>query len=47
VSHSDLREHAAELEGVRMVLTHLGPEMLAHQGEAQWPCANDGLIIDV
>jgi ribonuclease BN (tRNA processing enzyme) len=47
LSHSDLREHAAELAGVRMVLTHLGPEMLAHQGEARWPCAHDGLIIDL
>ena len=47
VSHADLCEHAGELDGVRMVLTHLGPEMLAHQEEARWPCAHDGLIIEI
>jgi hypothetical protein len=30
-----------------MVLTHLGPRMLAHAAEARWPCADDGLVIEV
>jgi ribonuclease BN (tRNA processing enzyme) len=47
VSHAELARHASEFDGVRMVLTHLGPRMLAHAAEARWPCAHDGLIIEV
>jgi ribonuclease BN (tRNA processing enzyme) len=47
LSHAELSAHASELGGVRMVLTHLGPDMLRHRGETRWPCAEDGLVIEV
>jgi ribonuclease BN (tRNA processing enzyme) len=47
LSYAELSAHASELEAVRMVLTHLGPGMLAHAAEARWPCADDGLVIEV
>jgi ribonuclease BN (tRNA processing enzyme) len=47
LSHAELSAHASEFGGVRMVLTHLGPRMLAHAAEARWPCADDGLVIEV
>jgi ribonuclease BN (tRNA processing enzyme) len=47
LSHAELAAHASEFGGVRMVLTHLGPHMLAHAADAQWPCADDGLVIEV
>ncbi len=47
LSHAELSAHASEFDGVRMVLTHLGPHMLAHAAEARWPCADDGLVIHV
>jgi ribonuclease BN (tRNA processing enzyme) len=47
LSHAELSDHASEFDGVRMVLTHLGPQMLAHAAEARWPCADDGLVIEV
>jgi ribonuclease BN (tRNA processing enzyme) len=47
LSHAELSAHASELGDVRMVLTHLGPDMLRHCGEARWPCAEDGMVITV
>jgi ribonuclease BN (tRNA processing enzyme) len=47
LSYAELLDHAAEIEGVRTILTHLGAEMLARTGEARWPCAEDGMVIDV
>jgi len=47
LSHADLCAHASELGDVRLVLTHLGPDMLAHRSRSRWPCAHDGLIVDV
>ena len=46
LSHTELCAHASELGCVRMVLTHLGADMLAHTVEARWPCAHDGMIVD-
>jgi ribonuclease BN (tRNA processing enzyme) len=47
LSHVELTTHASEFDGVRIVLTHLGPHMLAHAAEARWPCAEDGMVIEV
>jgi ribonuclease BN (tRNA processing enzyme) len=47
ISHAELCAHAEELHGVRMVLVHLGPEMLAHCAESRWPCAEDGMVIQL
>jgi ribonuclease BN (tRNA processing enzyme) len=38
---ASLREHAAEIQCRRVILTHMGPEMLAHIDAAEWECADD------
>ena len=47
ISYSELLDHAAELHGTRTILTHLGPEALAHAGDMRWPCARDGMVVNV
>lgn len=42
---ASLREHAAELECRRIILTHMGPEMLAHIDGIEWERAEDGKTI--
>jgi ribonuclease BN (tRNA processing enzyme) len=39
-----LRAHAPRLEARRIILTHMGPDMLARAG-AGWECARDGLVV--
>jgi ribonuclease BN (tRNA processing enzyme) len=43
----DLRTHAHELTARRILLTHLGQDMLQHMNEAPWPCARDGEVVEV
>ena len=45
LTHAQLAAHAAEFGARRMVLTHLGPEMLRHSHEARWTCAADGMSV--
>jgi ribonuclease BN (tRNA processing enzyme) len=48
--HLDYRTLAANrprLHCRRLVLTHMGPEMLARRAEADAECAEDGLVITV
>jgi len=47
MNYPDLVEHRVELEVKRMVLTHLGPEMLRHKDEIPEECAYDGLVIEL
>ena len=47
LSHAMVRAHRDALETRRIVLTHMGPEMLARQAESAFECAFDGLVIDV
>ena len=47
LSHRVLCEHASELRCKQMMLTHLGPEMLARVNESRWPCASDGLVLNL
>lgn len=47
MNYPDLREHRDELEAKRMVLTHMGPEMLARQDSVPEECAHDGLVIEL
>ena len=47
LSHEDVRAHAVVLGARRIVLTHMGPAMLARQADAQFECAHDGLVIDL
>ncbi len=49
-NHLDLRtltEHRGELRSRRVVLTHMGEEMLAHRDESPWECAEDGMTLTV
>jgi ribonuclease BN (tRNA processing enzyme) len=45
LDHQTLAAHRDELSAKRLVLTHLGPEMLAHLSEAAEEVARDGLRI--
>lgn len=47
LSLDDLRAHAPELSARRIVLTHMGREMLEHAQEAPFDLATDGLVIEV
>ena len=45
LTHELLVQHADALRPKRMLLTHLGREMLHRQHEARWTCAFDGMVI--
>jgi ribonuclease BN (tRNA processing enzyme) len=45
LTHAELTRHASEITARRMVLTHMGREMLRHTHEARWTCAADGMSI--
>ena len=47
LDHATVRAHAAALGARRILLTHMGPEMLAHRAEAAFECAHDGLVLEV
>lgn len=47
LDYRTLREHAGELAAGRLVLTHMGPRMLARLREAEHSAAVDGLVLDV
>jgi len=46
--HLDYRTVEAQAERLgarRIILTHMGREMLARSGEAKFECAHDGLVV--
>jgi ribonuclease BN (tRNA processing enzyme) len=45
LAHRTLAAHRSELTAKRLLLTHLGPEMLAHLADAEEETASDGLRI--
>jgi ribonuclease BN (tRNA processing enzyme) len=47
LDHGTLVRHFDRIRARRVILTHLGPEMLARRQEAAAECADDGLIVDV
>jgi ribonuclease BN (tRNA processing enzyme) len=47
LDYSTLRSHAGELDCERIILTHLSPDMLARQGDAEFDCAYDGLVVEL
>ena len=47
LDYGTLRAHAAELRPKRMVLTHMGPDVLAHRSELAWETAEDGKVIEL
>jgi ribonuclease BN (tRNA processing enzyme) len=47
LDHATLAANLGRLGARRVILTHLGPEMLARRSEAAAECADDGLVVDV
>jgi ribonuclease BN (tRNA processing enzyme) len=47
ISLDDLEQHASGLSARRMLLAHMGEEMLRHTATARWPCAVDGQIVEL
>ncbi len=47
LSHAELVRHRAELGTARLVVTHLGPRMIARLGELDIEAAFDGMLIRV
>jgi ribonuclease BN (tRNA processing enzyme) len=47
LDHATLRAHRERLTARRIILTHLGPEMLARARDAAWECASDGLAVSL
>jgi ribonuclease BN (tRNA processing enzyme) len=47
LDHATLVRHLDQIRARRVILTHLGPEMLAHCHEAAVECADDGLVMEV
>ncbi len=47
LDHATLAENLARIGARRVILTHLGPEMLARRSEAAAECADDGLVVEV
>ena len=47
LAHATLRAHRDAFGARRILLTHMGPEMLARQGEAAFECAHDGMVVDL
>jgi ribonuclease BN (tRNA processing enzyme) len=46
LNYPELVEHVAEFRAKRVILTHMGPEMLAHVGDVAQECARDGMVVD-
>ena len=47
LSHETLRAHRDALACRRILITHMGPEMLARQADAAFECASDGMVVEV
>lgn len=47
LNYPAIQEHRAELETRRLILTHMGPEMLAVADEVPEECACDGLVVEL
>lgn len=47
MNYPDLKAHWDELAAKRIILTHLGPEMLAHADKIPEACAYDGLVVEI
>jgi ribonuclease BN (tRNA processing enzyme) len=45
LSLEEITEHRAEFDCGKLILTHLGAEMLAQRGECEFDIADDGLLV--
>jgi ribonuclease BN (tRNA processing enzyme) len=44
---TQLQPQLGRIRAKRMLLTHLSPEMLAHQQDVSVPCAADGMVVEL
>lgn len=47
MNYPDLKAHWDELEAKRIILTHMGPEMLAQADTVPEECAYDGMVVEL
>jgi len=47
LDYATLRAKLERLDARRVVLTHMGPDMLARQSESELECAYDGLVVEL
>ncbi len=47
LDYAAFRANAARIGAKRVLLTHLGPDMLAHVGDAEHQSAHDGMVVEV
>ena len=47
MNYPDLVAHRGEITAKRMILTHMGPEMLANLDKVEEECAHDGLVLEI
>src|SRR5262245_24178203 len=47
LNYPALAAHLKDFGARRVILTHLGPEMLAHAAEIPEECAHDGLVVSI
>jgi ribonuclease BN (tRNA processing enzyme) len=47
MNYRKLRENFPRLGCKKILLTHLGEEMLAHKGEIDLPIAEDGMVLEI
>lgn len=47
LDHRTVLEQRHRLRCRKIILTHMGPDMLARQGESAFPCAEDGLTLSI
>jgi ribonuclease BN (tRNA processing enzyme) len=47
LNYPALTEHLRDFGARRVILTHMGPEMLAHTAEIAEECAHDGLVVEI
>jgi ribonuclease BN (tRNA processing enzyme) len=45
LNYQTLREHCHQLRCQRLILTHMGPEMLGRLREVEFECAEDGKVV--
>lgn len=45
LDYQTLRQHRYRFECRRIMLTHMGQEMLSHLGEVEYECAEDGKVV--
>jgi len=47
LNYPDIRAHRADFGAKRVILTHMGREMLAHVDDVPEECAYDGLVVEL